>query len=145
MRQIIEESAVMLDFKAEDWKEAITQAGELMVAEGIVERRYIDAMISLVEGYGAYIIVAPGVAMPHARAEDGAKGTGICFLRLKEPVVFPQQDNNPIRILVGVAAANKAEHLETFGMVAEKIVDPECIKKLTLCATAAEVVRIFQN
>ena len=41
-----------------------------------------------VKEMGAYIVVCPGIAMPHARYEDGVHAVAVSFLRLKEPVYF---------------------------------------------------------
>ena len=42
-----------------------------MVKNGTIEERYIDGMIETVKNLGPYIVIAPGVALPHARPEDG--------------------------------------------------------------------------
>lgn len=47
--------------------------GELLEKSGAIEPRYIDAMINTVKEIGPYIVIAPGIAMPHARPEAGAK------------------------------------------------------------------------
>jgi len=87
-------------------------------------------MVKTVKEYGAYMVVAPGFAMPHANAEHGAKGTGISFLRLNKPVIFPKKEDNPVRVLIAVAANDKTKHLETFGSIAEKVLDSAFRKKV---------------
>ncbi|MDD3404207.1 MAG: PTS sugar transporter subunit IIA, partial [Hespellia sp.] len=50
-----------------DWKEAIRLVAQPLLENGCIEERYIDAMIRNVIENGPYIIIMPGLAMPHAR------------------------------------------------------------------------------
>lgn len=38
---------------------------------GCIKESYIDAMVNTVKNMGPYIVIAPGIAMPHAAPEDG--------------------------------------------------------------------------
>ena len=40
-------------------------------------------MINNVKEIGSYIVIAPKVAIPHARPEDGTNKLGISFLKLE--------------------------------------------------------------
>ena len=94
--------SIEFGYEAADWRDAVRQAGKLLLNAGAITESYIDAMINMVEAEGAYMLVAPGVAMPHARPQDGALKNGISYLTLKTPVFFPQKDDNPITLLIGV-------------------------------------------
>ncbi|MFW5827314.1 MAG: PTS sugar transporter subunit IIA, partial [Alkalispirochaeta sp.] len=59
-----------------DWEEAIRVGGRLMIDAGLVEPRYIDAIISNHKEMGPYFVIAPGIAMPHAKPENGVLATG---------------------------------------------------------------------
>ena len=66
-------------------------------------------MIENVEKLGDYIILVPNVAMPHARPELGAKGTGASFLKLNEPVMFGE--GKKVQLIICLATKNNEEHL----------------------------------
>ena len=55
--------------KADDWKDAIRKSVMPLEEEGYVKAEYKEAIISGVEKLGPYIIVAPSIALPHARPE----------------------------------------------------------------------------
>ena len=103
---------IKLKVEASDWQEAIRKGGELLVASGFVCERYIDAMINAVHEHGPYIVLTPGVAIPHARSESGVIETGISLITLKEPVDFLDSENNPVNIVICLAAADKSAHLD---------------------------------
>ncbi len=66
-----------------EWKEALRK-GIALLADGSVEPEYADCSIQNVEKHGPYIVLLPGVAMPHA--VEGAVGTNreaISFMHVK--------------------------------------------------------------
>ena len=71
--------SIEFGYEAADWRDAVRQAGKLLLNAGAITESYIDAMINMVEAEGAYMLVAPGVAMPHARPQDGALKNGISY------------------------------------------------------------------
>lgn len=79
------------------WQEAIRLGAKPLLAQGIIEEAYIDAMIQNVLDNGNYIILLPQVAMPHARPEAGSNGIGMTFLHLDQPVLFPGDE--PVKVL----------------------------------------------
>ncbi|MBS5000785.1 PTS sugar transporter subunit IIA, partial [Holdemania filiformis] len=76
-----------------DWTEAIKAAAAPLLAEGIIENTYVDAIIENVKEYGPYIIIAPEVAMPHSTlGGSGVHDTCISFMKTEKPVVFDPND-----------------------------------------------------
>src|SRR5664279_1589635 len=45
---------------------AIRAAGQLLINDGLAEPRYVEAMVEAFRDLGPYIVLAPGIAMPHA-------------------------------------------------------------------------------
>lgn len=80
------------------WEEAIKIAAGPLLEENFIKPEYVDAMIENVHTNGAYMIVVPGFAMPHARPECGAIKTGMSVLHLQQPVEFP--DDQEVKVLL---------------------------------------------
>lgn len=63
-----------------DWEEAIRLSGEILKQNELITDQYVDQVINDVKEYGPYIVIVPGVAMPHSSAKnEGVLGTGIGF------------------------------------------------------------------
>ncbi len=56
-----------------DWREAIRLASAPLIEDGSITQNYVRAMIDSIETTGPYIVLTPGVALPHARPSEGAK------------------------------------------------------------------------
>ena len=69
-------------------QEAIMESGKLLLKNGNIKDEYIDSMINSYKKNGAYIVIAPRIAMPHAREKDGVINAGFSILTLKEPIKF---------------------------------------------------------
>ena len=92
-----------VDYEAKDWKDAVYHAGELLYQDGAVEERYIDAMIQKIETYGPYIVICPGTALPHANVDEGVINEAASLVRLKNPICFHHEANDPVRYVIGMS------------------------------------------
>lgn len=92
--------SIRLQAEAETWQEAVKIGVDLLVAADVVEPRYYQAILDGVAQHGPYFVIAPGLAMPHGRPEEGVKKTGFALVTLKKPLIFNHEDNDPVDILI---------------------------------------------
>lgn len=80
------------DETPQDWREALRIASENLKEKEIITDAYINEIIKNVEVNGAYIVIVPGVVMPHALATGpGVLGTGIGFAKFSEMVSLKKE------------------------------------------------------
>lgn len=91
----------------EDWRTAVRKAGELLHREGFCTQEYGDAMVRQIDRYGSYVVLKGGIAIPHASPHDGVLKLGMCLIRLKQPVIFPAREHDPVWTIVGLALTEK--------------------------------------
>lgn len=85
---LADNSSILLQAEASTWQEAVKLGVDLLVKADVVEPRYYQAILDGVEQFGPYFVIAPGLAMPHGRPEEGVKKTGFALVTLKTPLVF---------------------------------------------------------
>ena len=138
---------VMVDAEASDWVEAVRLAGFLLYRGNKVKEEYVEAMIRTTKELGPYAVIAPGVAIPHARPEDGAIDVGFSIVVLKKPVKFGSP-NDPVYIVIGFSAIDRKTHLKALQQLANLLSKPEFIERLKKARSPAdvkEVVREFMS
>lgn len=108
---IICREAILIDNDAATAEDAILAAGNALVASGACSEAYVEAMLANYREFGPYFVIAPGLAMPHARPEQGAKQAQLSFVRLRQPVVFGHAENDPVRLVLGLSATGQDEHI----------------------------------
>ncbi|QUG40637.1 PTS sugar transporter subunit IIA [Psychrobacillus sp. INOP01] len=140
-RRILEKQAILPNATAKDWEDAVRLCGEILVKTGKVEATYVDAMIRNIQELGPYILIAPGVAMPHARPEDGVIQEGISVVVLKEEVAF--EPGKEFKVLIGLAALNNESHIDILQKIAEVISKADSIEQLKNAKEHDEIFQLF--
>ena len=125
LQDLLSEDNVSFHYPAETWEDVIRHGGQLMVDAGFIEPTYTEAMIDLVRDMGPYIVLAPGLAMPHARPEMGAKQVGTALVTLEKPIDFGSPENDPVSVAVFLCAPNKDGHIQLLTDIATLFEDEE--------------------
>ena len=84
---------------------------------------YTDEMLAALVEYGPYIVIAPGVALAHARPSAAVHDVAFSVLTLEPPVPFGHAENDPVRLVVGMAAPDAEVHVEALRQLAELLGD----------------------
>ncbi|ALX47795.1 PTS sugar transporter subunit IIA [Lentibacillus amyloliquefaciens] len=109
--KFLDRKLIKIGAEAKTADEAIKEAGEMLVKGGVVDATYVDAMVSAYKENGPYFVLAPSIAIPHARPEDGVKEASVSLIQLKNPVTFGHQSNDPVQLVFGLGASSSDEHL----------------------------------
>ncbi len=146
-KSLIENKAIKLNQHADDWQEAIKIAIDMLVSAGCVETRYYDSIVKGIQEHGPYIILAPGLAMPHARPEDGVIKSGFSLVTFKEPIYF-DGDESPIYMMIALAGSDANAHMEGLVEITEALDDPDSetgvdIDKFRRCQTEQDVLNVL--
>ncbi|MDT0304891.1 PTS sugar transporter subunit IIA [Streptomonospora wellingtoniae] len=128
--------AIATGTEADDWRAAIRAAGELLVSTGATTSAYIDEMQTAVDQYGPYIVIAPGLALAHSRPSPAVLRTGLSWVGLAKPVEFGHGTNDPVRLVVGLAAVDHDGHSSALSRLARLLADPERLERLSGAADA---------
>lgn len=125
-----------------NWQTAIRTASQSLLDEDLITENYVDKMIQNVKDLGEYILLAPNIAMPHARPEDGSNGTAISFLKLKQAVPF--DSGRLVSLFIVLATKNSEDHLELLAKVAQLIDSSEKIDQLIASKTPKDFLSLCQ-
>jgi len=129
LKDYFPEGAVKINESASDWQHAIDLSMATLLALGYIRDDYIKSIKEATLSNGPYYMLAPGIAMPHARPECGALKTGLSLTLLRQPVVF-DENNDPVKILIGLAAFNSDSHINAIQALSELLCDESNIQKL---------------
>lgn len=102
---------------ADDWRDALTKGAAPLLANGSITPRYVERMIEAVEKIGPYIVIAPGIALGHARPDESVLKTGIAISTLSDPVAFGSP-NDPVDIVIVLASIDQNDHIDKLSKIA---------------------------
>ncbi|MBC8588961.1 PTS sugar transporter subunit IIA [Paratissierella segnis] len=142
---VVSNNCIILGAEPKTWEEAIVIAGNLLVKNGFVKSEYVDDMIKMVKELGPYIVIAPGLAIPHARPSISVISSGISIVTLKAPVYFGNQSNDPVQLVIGLAGYNDGVHLAHMKMIADIFEDENIIYEIAKCKNKQKIADIFNG
>ena len=137
------DSAITVGAHASDWRDAVELAGAALARSGATEAGYGARMIQVIDEFGAYIVIAPGLALAHARPGPDVLHDGLSVVTLDEPVVFGHPHNDPVGVVIGLAVATPDAHVTSVAQLANIFNDPEAIPALAAAASAGSVLQIM--
>ena len=143
--QIIKSSQIKVNLKVDSWQEAVRASGRILVDSNFAEERYIEGMIKLTEELGPYIVIAPGVAIPHARPEEGAKSVGFAIVTLDPPVEFGNEYNDPVFLVISFCSPNAQAHVDLLTGIARMLAGENFLDQVKSAETSEDLAALFNN
>ncbi|KAA8998439.1 PTS sugar transporter subunit IIA [Affinibrenneria salicis] len=138
---MIQAESILIDYPAATPEQAIEAAGNALQAAGACSADYVRAMVDNYHHFGPYFVIAPGLAMPHARPEQGACRAQLSLVRLRAPIAFGHEENDPVSLLLGLAAGSSDDHIALITHIATLLSEPDSLALLMHCDQRA---RLFQ-
>lgn len=134
-------SSIVMNGTATSAADAITEAGQLLVAAGAVDPVYVDAMHERENSISTYM--GNGLAIPHGtnEAKDAIRRTGLSFVRYGQPIDW---NGKPAEFVVGIAGAGK-DHMALLTKIAQVFLKADQVTRLREAQTAEEVRSILMS
>ena len=137
---LIKEKMIRVREPAADWKEAVKLGIGLLVSAGKVTWDYYQAIIKSAQKNGPYFVLAPGIALPHARPEEGVIESGFSLVTLQTPVNMNSHENDPIGIFLSFAATDATDQVERYLADAVSLFEDENrVREMMDATTIAEM------
>lgn len=143
--RLLDIDSIRLDASAGDWRAAIALAGELLERQGAISGEYTRAMIANVEENGPYIVVAPGFAFAHARPSEAVHRTAMSWVRLARPVEFGHASNDPVTLVVALAADDAKAHTQAMRDLARLLGSSDTRTALDRASTPEQVLSLLSE
>ncbi|MGC1003917.1 PTS sugar transporter subunit IIA (plasmid) [Pantoea agglomerans] len=128
-----------------DWQEALVVAGRPLLSEGAISQDYIDAIIQQKKQIGPFFVIAPQIAMPHARPEQGAHKLGLSIVLLGTAVKFDSEENDPVKAIFMFAAPDSNSHIEMISQLAEVLSDEEIMAQIFKASSKEALMTILSG
>lgn len=147
LREFVEKKHYIFIDRAESWEDAIRIGCRPIEEDGTVDQTYADQIIECVKKYGPYIVLMPGVAMPHSQEDaSGVKKTAVSFMKLKEPVSFDQNDpEKTATLFFTLASCDHNEHLNNMSRLSEMLMNEDLVEALQKAETPEDLIRLQEN
>jgi mannitol operon transcriptional antiterminator len=128
---------------AADWREVVEKSCWPLIRDGCVEERYVGAVKELIERYGPFMVLMPGVALLHAHPDDGVRELCLAVTTLRVPVAFGHETNDPVRVTVVVGAVDSHSHIHALRQLVGILEDTDLRAQAASAGSPAELRAIL--
>ena len=123
LKDLLTKENIVVRVNADNWERAVRICGDLLVQNGCVEEEYVESAVQMVEERGAYVVVSPGLAVCYASSDCGVKELGMSLITLEKSVCFGNRYNDPVKIIICLAAVDDISYIKILHLVLKKIHD----------------------
>ncbi|MTV21550.1 PTS sugar transporter subunit IIA [Staphylococcus delphini] len=126
------------------WEEAIKEASQPLVDQAYFSQSYVDAMIDSVYRHGPYIVIAPEIAIAHARPNGNVNKVGVSLLKLNQHINFGKKSHYASLVFV-FSAVDTHSHLDILQSLARILGDVATVNHLIQSQNEAEILSIIKG
>jgi PTS system ascorbate-specific IIA component len=137
------ENSLRVFAAALDREHAIELAGDLLVSSGRVTPEYTVSMVDVLESHGPYFVIAPGIALAHAKPSEFVISSGMSLVTLAEPIVFGNEANDPVELVFGLCAVDHDSHIEMLAELSNLLSDNEAVNILLNAGDTEQIRSLF--
>lgn len=130
IQDLLTDEKIQVHIEAKNWTDAIEKAAKPLLDSGSINEDYIAAMEESVRKFGAYIVIGPGIALAHARPEDGVSKLDVSVATLKQGINFGSKENDPVKVIFVLSAIDSYSHLNILKGIINLINQPGKIDEL---------------
>lgn len=145
LKNMLTKETVVVEDTCHTWEDVVFKAGELLKNTGAIEESYITAMVESIEKNGPYMVIAPGIALLHARPEDGVNKACMSLYVLKNGVSFGHKDKDPVTLAFAFGAVDAQSHLQALQQLMELFNDEVRLTKLKNSENVEEALVLLND
>ncbi|MGR5094005.1 PTS sugar transporter subunit IIA [Vibrio maritimus] len=116
-----------------------------LLEQGKVEASYLEAIKAKHKEIGAYYVLAPKIAMPHARPEDGVNEAALQVTVFKNGVDLESEDNGDVYFSITLAAMDSDSHIQTIMALAELFQNDDDVEAIIAAESEAAIIEILKK
>jgi PTS system ascorbate-specific IIA component len=133
------DGSIKIQQSVTSWRESFEVAGAGLVDSKRTVAAYTQEMIQAFEELGPYMVIAPGIALAHGRPSESVIETGLSLVTLSTPIEFGSESNDPVSLVIGLAATDHDSHIDLMAALSELLMDEEKVTLLLNATKEAEV------
>ncbi|MCQ4673471.1 PTS sugar transporter subunit IIA, partial [Lactonifactor longoviformis] len=88
-------------------------------------------------------VIAPKVAMPHARPEDGVNKVSMTLTTFKEDIYFSGKEQHKVKILISLAPKDNQTHIKALACLTKMLSKKENIDKILNSKDKYEILEVI--
>lgn len=145
LKDLLTAETVVVEYNCESWERAVERGGELLENINAIDHSYTKAMKKSILDNGPYVVIAPHVALLHARPEDGVKEVCMSLQIIRSGVSFGYEKRDPVKLVFAFGAIDSQSHLSALQKLMELFNNEMLLDKLKNVQNTDAAVALLNN
>ncbi|WLR52512.1 BglG family transcription antiterminator [Bacillus tianshenii] len=145
LNELLTDEMIQVIPRVKNWEDAIQEASKPLIEKNYITEKYVRAMIDNINNLGPYIVIAPKIAIPHARPEEGVNRLGMSLLLVEESVKFSEDAKHDANLIIVLAAIDNETHLKALSQLTDLLSDEKSLNQLLKIKSSEEGVELINN
>ncbi|WML34191.1 BglG family transcription antiterminator [Clostridium sp. OS1-26] len=145
LNDLITFDVINLNSECRNWEEAIKAGMIPLIDKNYVNKCYEEAVINNLKELGPYMVVAPGIVLSHAKPENGVNKLSMSLMTIKYPVKFGSELNDPVKLVITLAARDNESHLKALNQLMELFMNSKDLNSILKATNKEQVIKIINK
>jgi transcriptional antiterminator/mannitol/fructose-specific phosphotransferase system IIA component (Ntr-type) len=142
---LISADNIRVNIHVECWPEVVEEAAKPLLMSGAIEREYVLAMMEIIRIYGPYVVIAPRIALLHARPEQGVNRVCMSLITLEKPINFGHPRFDPVEVAFVLGATDDFKHINALHQLTSLLRDERKIESICEARSKIEALQILHE
>ncbi len=132
-------NSISLHPTAFDFETAVSVAVHSLITDQKALPGYLNSVLLSLRELGPYFVIAPGIALAHAKPSGDVLEVGFSLAKFQTPI-HSGSSNDPVSLVFAFCAVDSTSHIELLGEFASWLSSPGIVNSLQN-ASAESVIR----
>lgn len=129
--QLLDPCSVAICPGAQDWRQAVLIAGDLLTKAGATDSSYTQRIIESILNQGPYMVITAGVALLHAPSGSDIYKPAVALAIFPEGVPFDHHRFDPVRLAFAFCTPDHNSHMLALKQLMQVVSDRELVGRLS--------------
>lgn len=125
--------------------DAVEKAALPLMESGTINDKYLGKIMETLAVNSSYMVISEGVAMPHAKSDKDVTETCMSLISLRDPVLFGNVDNDPVRYIFCLAIKDSDSHLKAMSTFVQLISNDRFLKVIDSATNKKEIIQFIKD
>ena len=144
LTSLLNRETIQFGCNAENWEAAIDSSCKVLVQNGSIQERYVEAIKDLLRQHGPYMVLTSGVVLLHAMTGYGVNRVCMSMTNFQNPIKFGHAYNDPVKLALVIGSPDNHSHIRALRQLSKLLEDKPLMQSLQSALSEVDLHRLVE-
>lgn len=144
LTSLLNRETIQFGCNAENWEAAIDSSCKVLVQNGSIQERYVEAIKDLLRQHGPYMVLTSGVVLLHAMTGYGVNRVCMSMTNFQNPIKFGHAYNDPVKLALVIGSPDNHSHIRALRQLSKLLEDKPLMQSLQSALSEVDLQRLVE-